>query len=103
MNHYAARCIFLHEVGTYEERITMWLAPDEETAIHLAESEADEHAAMLGFTNLGIVQLYSIADHVTDQGCEVFSLIRDSPLEPTQYVDSFFSTGTEYQRIVAEE
>ena len=33
-------------------------------------------------------------------GVEVFSLIRDSPLAPREYVDRFFDTGAEHQRKV---
>jgi hypothetical protein len=29
------------------------------------------------------------------QGAEIFSLLRDSELEPDEYLDAFFDTGTE--------
>ena len=36
-----------------------------------------------------------IADKI-DSGAEVYSLIRDSNLEPEKYLDTFFETGNEY-------
>lgn len=98
MRYYAARCVLLHGEGTYEERITLWQAKDEQDAIRLAESDAKDYAEALDLVDLGVVQLFSMHDQLSDQGCEVFSLLRDSTLEPTEYVERFFATGAEYQR-----
>ena len=43
-----------------------------------------------------LAQCYRLADDVAD-GAEIFSLMRDSELEPQQYLDTFFDVGTELQ------
>jgi hypothetical protein len=86
----------------YEERITLWLAASAEDAIERAEAEALEYAGSIAESPdsyLGIAQSYRLVDAPGD-GAEVFSLMRSSALEPTEYLDTFFSTGTERQRTV---
>ncbi len=107
---YAVRCVFAtdhnqsfgptdldQDESTYEERITLWLAPSAETAIEHAEVEAHEYAEAVGSRYVGLAQSYWLADRV-GHGAEVFSLIRKSKLSPTDYLDRFFDTGDEYQR-----
>ena len=103
MSWYAVRCVFA--VGlrseaageTYEERITLWRANSADMAIARAEAEALEYAAMIGgITYLGMAQSYQLVEEVSD-GAEVFSLMRDSEMEPEEYLDTFFDTGTEHQ------
>jgi hypothetical protein len=84
-------------VSAYEERITLWRASSPEEAIARAEAEAKDHAETLGDTYVGLAQLYHLFDSPGD-GAEVFSLIRDSPLDPDEYLDRFFDTGHERQR-----
>lgn len=96
------RCLF--DVGldasgdahTYEERITLWRAPDLDAAIRLAEAEADEYAASVGSSYLGVAQAYQLSEE-PEHGGELFSLMRDSALPPNAYVDAFFDTGSERQ------
>jgi hypothetical protein len=94
---YSARCVFefhgLAETPTYEERVTLWQAPDFETAIALAEAEAEEYAGDL-CTFTGLIQafhLYQAPGH----GAEVFSLMRNSALPARDYLGTFFDTGDE--------
>ena len=103
---FAVRCIFAFEDGdggevrTYEERITLWRASRFDEAIALAEAEAAEYAAAIGEhpdAYLGLAQCYQLADDVGD-GAEVFSLMRDSRLAPTDYLNTFFDTGDERQQ-----
>ena len=98
---FGVRCIFEVAEGTpksYEERITVWRADSDDHAIEMAEEEAAEYASAIDATYLGIAQSYWIVGNEVSQGTEVFSLIRDSDLDPATYVDTFFDTGTEYQR-----
>ncbi|MCG6499782.1 hypothetical protein [Kitasatospora sp. A2-31] len=81
----------------YEERITLWQASSADEAIALAEAEAGTYAAGNGSHYLGLAQSYRL-DGVPGAGAEVFSLLRDSPLEPDAYLDAFFDTGTEHQQ-----
>jgi len=86
----------------YEERITLWLAASAEEAIERAEAEAREYAGTIEESPdsyLGIAQSYRLVDAPAD-GAEVFSLMRSSALEPDEYLDTFFDTGTERQKTV---
>jgi len=96
---YAVRSVF--ESGgdpetAYEERITLWQAGSLDDAMAKAASEAAEYAEFAGTTHLaGFAQAYQLADVPPRDGTEVFSLVRESPLPPTAYLDRFFETGTE--------
>ncbi|WP_344177249.1 hypothetical protein [Kribbella lupini] len=86
----------------YEERITLWRAASAEDAIERAEAEALEYAGSVvesPDSYLGMAQSYQLFDAPGD-GAEVFSLMRTSALEPTEYLDTFFDTGAERQRPV---
>jgi hypothetical protein len=50
----------------------------------------------MSFRYLGLAQAYRLADDV-GHGAEVYSLIRDSDLEPEAYLDAYFDTGAERQ------
>jgi hypothetical protein len=93
---YAVRCVFRHRtLGVYEERITLWRAESFAGAAELAEAEAEEYCADLDETEyVGFAQSYALYD-VPGHGAEVFSLMRDSALEPEAYVERFFDTGEE--------
>lgn len=100
---YAVRCAFrsVVEVGTttYEERITLWQADSAEEAIERAEAEAEEYAASIDQAEveyIGLAQCFHLFDEPGD-GAEVFSLMRDSDLDPDDYLDAFFDTGDEHQ------
>ena len=81
----------------YEERITAWAASSFEDAIDAAEKEAHEYAASLNAEALDLFQAYHLVDNSTQitNGTEVFSLLRDSDLEASEYLDLFFDTGAE--------
>jgi hypothetical protein len=81
----------------YEERITAWNAESFEAAIDLAETEAQEYAAAKGSLALDLFQSYWLFDSMDliPQGTEVFSLLRESDLEPAEYLNAFFDTGAE--------
>jgi hypothetical protein len=104
---FAVRCFFLHgpledDVRTYEERVTLWRAASAEEAFDRAEAEAAEHAGMLTeVAALATMQCYELADDPGD-GAEVFSLMRDSPLDPGRYITRHFSTGDERQTTVPD-
>lgn len=82
----------------YEERITAWNTDTLESAIDEAEKEAHEYADE-GAEALDLFQCYWLFDDVNliPQGTEVFSLLRESDLEPSAYLDAFFDTGAERQ------
>jgi hypothetical protein len=105
LDWHAVRCVFASrwpsaaDGNTYEERITLWRAPTSGRAIERAEAEAAEYAAMIKDapdTFLGFSQSYRLGD-VPGDGAEIFSLMRDSDLAPTTYLNRFFDTGAEHQ------
>ncbi|GAA3002352.1 hypothetical protein [Streptosporangium longisporum] len=96
---YGVRCLFRWGArNTYEERITLWRADSAEAAILLAEREAAEYADGQGFEYLHLAQSFKIFDAAIGQGTEVFSLLRDSDLDPDAYLTALFDTGSERQR-----
>ncbi|ROP44674.1 hypothetical protein [Pseudokineococcus lusitanus] len=106
----AVRCIFHSELdgtGMYEERVTLWRTSSMDEAVERAEAEAHEYAAILSTPPadpteyVGLAQAYLLSDTPGD-GAEVFSLIRGSDLEPEDYLDTFFDTGTERQHDVGD-
>jgi hypothetical protein len=95
---FAVRCLF-HDNSrrVYEERVTLWRAADFDQAIGLAEDEAREYAGDIEETKyIGLAQAYHLSDEPM-HGAEVFSLMRQSPLAPSDYINRFFDTGTERQ------
>lgn len=103
MNSYSVRCIFHWEPRQdqkakhlYEERITLWLAESIGHAIELAEQEAEAYASE-DMEFLGYSQAYALFESAPIHGIEVFSLLRESELDPEKYIDTFFDTGREHE------
>ena len=99
---YAVRCVFASAPpaaggNRYEERITLWRATTAEHAIQRAEAEATAYANTITGTPDTFLESYWLHDEPAD-GTEIFSLIRDSNLEPTAYLDTFFDTGNEREQ-----
>ena len=80
----------------YEERVTVWSTSSIEAAIRLAEQESKDYADATDGTTVGFVQAYELA-MAPSHGSEVFSLMRVSDLDASEYVDRFFDTGAERQ------
>lgn len=101
MDSYSVRCIFRwgprqdqKAKHLYEERITLWQAKSIDHAIELAEQEAEVYASE-DMEFLGYSQAYALFAPVTANGIEVFSLLRESDLDPDNYIDTYFDTGRE--------
>lgn len=98
---FGVRCVFRDPEGTYEERVTLWSADTFDEAVLLAEAEATEYAADVGSQFLRFAQAY-VMPEAPGQGAEVFSLLRDSDLDPDEYLDRFFDTGDEREASLDE-
>lgn len=97
---FAVRCVFKMEIErdqVYEERLTLWLAPDDAKAIEHAEDEAQQYASALNAEYLGLAQAYRLGENRLGHGSEIFSMMRSSALPPDKYLDRFFDTGSERQ------
>jgi hypothetical protein len=91
----------------YEERVTIWQAASLEDAIAMAENEAMTYAdpAQGIIEYLGFAQAFRtyIPNRPPKSGDEVFSLLRGSRLAPAKYLDRFFDTGQERERVISEK
>jgi hypothetical protein len=102
---YSVRSVFrwARAKGTpYEERMTLWRACSLDDALARSEVEAERYAAEAGVTYLGFAQAFFMGDvAVPGDGTEVFSLLRDSSLDPDDYLSAFFDTGGEHAHQVS--
>jgi hypothetical protein len=108
MDSFSVRSIFLWDQRDdqrlrflYEERITLWRAETIDAAIELAEIDARSYVEGSG-EYLGFSQAFALFEPVTTSGVEVFSLLRESDLSPRDYLNEFFDTGHERERISPE-
>jgi hypothetical protein len=104
MPSFSVRCIFCwksrpdqRRKHLYEERITLWVANNIDEAIEFAEKEAATYAED-GEEYLRFCQAYEMSESIDGSGIEVFSLLRESDLDPMEYIDMFFCTGEEHER-----
>ncbi len=96
---FGVRCVFRwSQPLTYEERITLWEADSLDDAIAFAEMDAQAYAERLNSEYLQMAQAYGIGQKRPVAGSEVFSLMRDSDLDPDAYLDTFYDTGQERQQ-----
>lgn len=100
---FSVRCLFAFEGAStgrsnFEERVTLWRAESFEAAIAMAELDAVDYAENVGGRYLGLAQAYHLAEGSPASGAEVFSLMRESDLDPDDYLGRFFNTGAERQQ-----
>jgi hypothetical protein len=100
---YGAKTVYLVERNTvaesenlFEERIIVLQADSFDNAIAEAEDEALAYAnSDSGVKYLGYVNVFKLFDNNIEHRTEVFSLMRDSSLDPEEYLDHYFNTGKE--------
>lgn len=104
MASFSIRCVFRLKRRSeqrlkhlYEERITLWQAEHMDAAIGMAEQEAERYVESPDEEFLGFSQAFELFDQIDASGVEVFSLLRESDLEPTDYLAAFYDTGLERQ------
>ena len=102
---FRVRCIYkwplrpdIRKKHLYEERITLWKAVNIDESIKFAEEEAELYAKEIDAEYLGIAQAYHMFEEIDLSVIEAFSLLRDSDLEPDDYLDTFYDTGNERQK-----
>jgi hypothetical protein len=99
---FGVRCIFHDPEGVFEERVTIWRAAGFEEAVELAEGEAEEYAESVEAEYLGFAQVFAMEEPPA-HGAVAFSLLRESDLNPDDYLDRFFDTGDEWEATVDDE
>jgi hypothetical protein len=98
--------VYRSDDRVYEERITLWRRADADQAADAALEESAEYAADVDGEDCGLAQVYEpYGDDMGGlrtqaEGCEIFSLARQSDLTPSQYLDRFFDTGAERQQVI---
>ena len=100
---FGIRCVLrLAKPNIYEERITLWRTDTFEEAVALAEAEVEDYARDVGGEYLGLAVAYRLA-YQPGHGSEIFSLMRDSQLDPDTYIETFVSTGFKRQGIIGDD
>jgi len=95
---FSARTVYEHDKpgdGLFEERVVLLRAADFDEALERAEQEAAQYSEAVGCAFTGYVTVYEMVEEELGDGAEVFSLMRDSDLSADDYVDRFYSTGSE--------
>jgi hypothetical protein len=100
---YGAKTLYLVTSNTtetpanlYEERVIVLKSNSFDDAISEAEKEAANYAAEgSGLKYLRYVNVFKLFDEKIKDKTEVFSLMRESPLTPQEYIDEYYDTGNE--------
>lgn len=100
---FSAKTIYKHhrvEDGTakivFEERVVLFQATSFDDAIAQAEIEAREYCGGSSETvYLEFIDVYHLFDASVGHRAEVYSLMRESALPDTEYLDTFYDTGQE--------
>ena len=101
---FSAKSVFRHHrveasvsKTVFEERVVLVHAASFEDALARAEAEAAEYCAMAGgpVDYLGFVDVHRLASAQVGHGTEVYSSMRESVLDPSEYLDRFYDDGHE--------
>jgi hypothetical protein len=90
----------------FEERIVLLRATSMDDALAQADAEAAAYCATSStpVVYLGYAMVYQLASDTTPgDRAEVFSLMRDSSLSPTEYLDRFHDEGHERAQSTSEQ
>jgi hypothetical protein len=82
----------------YEERVIVVRAEDFDNAIARAEALSKQNYEFETTIYVGYAMAFNIVDEQGEtlpEGVEVFSLMRESELQPEAYLDRFHDTGNE--------
>ena len=79
----------------YEERITLWKALSEKEAYFLAEKEALNYAENEEAEFIEATDAFFLFESKLNEGCEVWSLMRDSNETDESYIKRFILTSDE--------
>jgi len=103
---YTIKCIFRHlnldtedpNAFVYEERIVLIRASSDDEAIALAEKDAQEYAKDTDCEYINFATSFHLFDDKVISFSEIYSEMRESALEPNEYLDNYYDTGSERVR-----
>lgn len=79
----------------YEERINIVHSSDETDTLNKAEKLTEEYCNNIGLVNTGYSESFELTDNPAKDGAEVYSIMRESLLDPKEYVSKYIRTGKE--------
>ena len=98
---YGIKCLVEHsglsdEPGShvYEERVVIFRAPDFDRAIERDEQEVVAYARLNGARYIGYSNAYKIEAPMIEDGTEVYSVMREMPLSPGDFITRYYDDGT---------
>ncbi len=100
---YSVKCVFRHtnleteneNSSVYEERIVLLKANNEDEAITLAEKDALEYANDVDCEFLNYASCFHTFEDKIIHLSELYSIMRESELDPEKYLDLYYDTGSE--------
>ena len=103
---YGIKCVFRHAdmktelagASLFEERIVLVTADNEDEAIAAAEVDARSYAEDTGCEYLEFASCFHSFDEKIVHLSEVYSIMRESTLDPSEYLNHFYDTGKERDR-----
>ncbi len=107
---FTVKCLFSHPSRVddavrflYEERTTLWRTSSFKKAIELAEVEAAAYATEANCLFVRATDSYQLFDETIGQGSEIYSIMRDSGMEPEVYADTFCCTPRDHAGFLDED
>ena len=105
---YAAKTVCKHQSvedgipkTLFEERVVLLQAADFNDAVAKGELEAQEYCRSIeNVTYIRYINVYRLCADVVGHGTEIFSLMRESELSDSDYLDHFHDDGKERTEIV---
>ncbi len=98
---YGVKYVFLHKIqgeNVYEERVILITASGDDEAIARGEVFAREYAEANNCRALDFASAFNVFGEEIGDGTEVYSLMRVSTLNPSDYLDHFYDNGGERSR-----
>jgi hypothetical protein len=102
---YGVKCLLEHAglsqdtaAHVYEERIVVLRAVSFEDALLRAERDATEYAKPINARNLGYSNAYKLDADSIEDATEVFSVMRELPMSPTDFITRYYDDGARRSR-----
>jgi hypothetical protein len=94
---YAVRYLLRDEGNKlYQEDTVLVIAQSHDEALKKGEKIAEEFCeSMPEYKYTGYAETFQLFEESPEEGVEVYSTIRESSLEPKEYIEHYLRTGTE--------